>query len=225
MGWMRGLGVVVCVALLAARTARAEDPGPGPSPPTNEGELVAGEIAVAALVMTGLGVPGYFAASYQPTYTTVPRSTPTSTALNLAGLAALLGAPALAGRLVCGIGRWSTEYDGTCGWSIGFAYVGLLAPSFTWLATTGKRPPDCYDCAIPGPSVPAVLVAYIVGVATGAVVGWNITKRRKEDALALQPIEHAGPPPASLADWTEPAPRWRISEPPGLSVPVLAFAF
>ena len=50
----------------------------------------------------------------------------------------------------------------------------------------------------------AVLVAYLVGVATGAVVGWNLSKVRKDESLALQPIFRAGPPPEALADWCDP---------------------
>jgi hypothetical protein len=192
---------------------------------TSEGELVAGEILVGALVMTGLGIPGHYALSYQPTYETIPRSTPASITLNLAGLAALGLAPALAARLVCGIGRWSSDYEGSCGWAIGLAYLGLLAPAVAAAATTGSQPPNCYDCAIPGPSAAAVLTAYILGVTTGAVMGWNLSKHRKDDSLALQPIERAGPPPAALADWSDPAPTSRLSRPLAATLPAIAFAF
>jgi hypothetical protein len=210
-------------------------PVPHPSPVlstsaarTGEGEFVAAEIVVASLVMTGLGVGGHFALAYQPKYETIPMSTTASTSLNLTGIVALLAAPAIAGRLVCGIGRLSASYEGSCGWSIGLAYIGISAAGFAALATTGKQPTNCDECAIPGPSVVAVLVAYIVGVATGAVVGWNLSKVRKDESLALQPIFRAGPPPAALADWFDPTLRSsvrRTGDAMSVQVPLIAFAF
>jgi hypothetical protein len=190
-----------------------------------DGPLVAAEIVVGGLVMSAIGISSYYAVDYQPTYETIPRSTTASNVLNVTGLIGILGAPVLTARLICGIGRWSTEYEGSCGWAIGLAYLGLLAPSFTWLATAGKQPPNCYDCAIPGPSVPAVLTAYIVGVTTGAVLGWNLSKHRKDEALSLQPIFRAGPPPATLAEWTELLPRAPTNGSIGVTWAAIAFAF
>ena len=181
------------------------------------------EVAVAALIMTGLGVGGYYALSYQPTYETAPRSTTASTTLNLTGLAALLAAPAIAGRFVCSIGRRSADYEGSCGYSIAFAYLGTLAAGIAFEATFRKQPPNCYDCAIPGPSAAAVLISYIAGVTTGAVVGWNLTKRRKDDLAALEPIFRAGPPPEALANWTDPT--LGTSAALRIQVPLIAFAF
>ncbi len=216
--------------------AQASDPDapvrsvPPPSPPAptasgGDGALVAAEILLGGLVMSAIGISSYYAVDYQPTYETIPRSTTASNVLNVAGVIGILGAPALTGRLVCGIGRFSTEYEGSCGWAIGLAYLGLLAPSFTGIATAGKQPPNCYDCAIPGPSVPAVLTAYIAGVTIGAVLGWNLSKHRKEDALSLQPIFRAGPPPARLAEWTDLLPRAPTNGSVGVSWPAIAFAF
>jgi hypothetical protein len=195
---------------------------------TGEVELVAAEIVVASLVTTGLSVGGYYALAYQPTYETIPTSTTASSTLNLMGIVALLAAPAIAGRLVCGIGRLSSDYEGTCGWSIGLAYLGLVAAGFADFATTGKQPANCDECAIPGPSVVAVLVAYIVGVTTGAVVGWNLSKVRKDESLALQPIFRAGPPPAALADWFDPTLRSSgrgTGDAMSVRLPLVAFAF
>jgi hypothetical protein len=120
------------------------------------------------------------------------------------------------------------ELRGTCGWSIGLAYLGIAAAGFAALATTGKQPANCDECAIPGPSALAVLVAYIVGVTTGAVVGWNLSKVRKDESLALQPIFRAGPPPEALADWLDPTLRSsgrRTGDAMSVQVPLVAFAF
>ena len=90
-----------------------------------------------------------------------------------------------------------------------------------------QPPANCDECAGTGPSAVAVLVTYIVGVTTGAVVGWNLSKTRKDDSLSLQPIFRAGPPPAALADWSDPALRslGRQDDVMSIQAPLIAFAF
>jgi hypothetical protein len=65
-------------------------------------------------------------------------------------------------------------------------------------------------------------------VALGAVIAWNVSKHKKDESLALQPMTRAAPPREALADWTEPLVRssGRIAVGgAGREVPLIAFAF
>jgi hypothetical protein len=189
---------------------------------TNEAALVAGEVAVSTLTLGAIGLAGSYALVYEPAQGNLPVARPTtaSTALNIGGLTALVAAPYLAAKLVCGIGRWSSDYEGGCGSAIGIAYgVGGLATLVALGATTHPPPPSCNECANTGPSSTALLISYVAGATFGAVIGWNLSKRRKDGSEAfLQPITRAGPPRAALAEgiaWT----------PVSAQMPLLAFAF
>jgi hypothetical protein len=117
---------------------------------TGEGEWVAAEIVVASLVMTGLGVGGHFALAYQPTYETIPMSTTASTTLNLTGIVALLAAPGIAGRLVCGIGRLSSSYEGLAGGlSASPTLESRQLDSHLW-RPLGNSPPTATSAPFPG---------------------------------------------------------------------------
>ena len=195
---------------------------PAPQAPTNEGALIAGEVALSTLTLSAIGVAGSYALVYHPPQRDMPLppTTAASTALNLAGLTVLLAGPLIAAKLVCGVGRWSSAYEGSCGPSIGLAYaVGGVATLVVDGATTHPPPASCNECANTGPSAAAVLIAYVAGATIGAVVGWNLSKHRKDSSQAwLQPISRGAPPLAVLAQrvgWT----------PLAVQAPLLAFAF
>jgi hypothetical protein len=214
-----------------AQEADPESPAPppratvtatAPQARTNEAALIAGEVALSTLTLSAIGVAGAYALVYHPPQGNMPLppSTAASTTLNLVGLAALLAGPLIAAKLVCGVGRWSADYEGGCGLSIGLAYgVGGVAASVADGVTTHRPPATCNECANTGPSAPAMLIAYVAGATIGAVVGWNLSKHRKDGSQAwLQPIYRAGSPPLGISqrlEWT----------PVVAQVPLLAFAF
>jgi hypothetical protein len=157
-------------------------------PRTSEAALIAGEVALGTVTASAIGVAGAYAFVYQPPQfdSAIPRTTAGSTALNLVGLTALLAGPLVAAKLVCGVGRWSSEYEGGCGGAIGLAYVvGAAAALAADAATTHPPPASCDDCPYTGPSFAPVVIAYVVGVSVGAIVGWNLSKHRKDGGLAL----------------------------------------
>ena len=144
--------------------------------------------------------------------------------LTIAGAAVLLVGPAIAGRVVCGVGRGSEHFEGDCGWSIGGAYLGMLV----LLPATVASGLVVHDDAGGTVSAVVLLGGYALSTAAGATIGWNRTKRPLRPDLELQPITRAGPPPAAMAAWTEPlvrpSARSNIGA-PQLAVPLLAFAF
>jgi hypothetical protein len=199
-----------------------------PGSSTDEGALIAGEVALGALTVSAIGVAGYYAVAYQPPQLdmVIPRTTATSNALNLGGLAALIAAPFLAAKVVCRVGGSSADYEGGCGFSVGLAY-GLGATAALVAAAATSRPPPSDPGCNPDGGCPtgtsgspiATLIAYAAGCTIGAVVGWNVSKHRKDGLLAwLQPIDRAGPPRAMLAEQIE----WT---PAVIQAPLVAFAF
>jgi hypothetical protein len=199
----------------------------GPS----EATLIAGEFAGASLALLVIGIGGYYAVSYAPSANPIPSSTPASTALNLSGLVLLAASPALVGRLVCAIGRSSSAYEGSCGSSIGYAYIGTLVvlPVATLLTLGNRdRPFDWEVGGGPTTSKAGVLVGYIVGAALGATFGWNLSKRPKPEFAWIQPANRAGPPPEEVAPWNDLlAKRLPLDSPHSetIAVSILAFAF
>jgi hypothetical protein len=225
------------------RATQQIDPDVAPPPPPrpsslspsarlggpSEGLLIGGELIVGSLTAAGLGVGGAYALSYAPPSSNgIPRSTTASTALNLGGLATLLASPFVVGRLVCAIGRLSVDYEAGCAGTIGTAYASGLG---LWLVaielTAHAPPPTCNECATTH-NGKAELLGYVSGVALGAVIGWNLSKRKRDESVALHPINNAGPPPATLAAWTEPlvrtSQRTTVAG-SGCEVPLIAFAF
>lgn len=112
---------------------------------------------------------------------------------------ALAPMPAAAGFLVCAIGG-SGLYEGPCRAPIVGAYVGALALGPGALAgamfcgTSVASGSDCLRAVLVG-----MAIAYVVGVPTGAVVGWNMAKtvhRGRVAAGAPAPLVVASPPPS-----------------------------
>jgi hypothetical protein len=97
----------------------------------------------------------------------------------------LLALPALQGLAVCGVGKLSQDYDGSCLWPIGGAYLGAVALFPVALAGRG---------ASQGPLEGAltVVVGLGLGVLIGAPIGatwaWNASKewQRPESSGASQ---------------------------------------
>jgi len=102
-----------------------------------------------------------------------------------------LVAPIVAGLVVCQVGRRSVLYTGRCPAAVAGAYVGAVAGTLSGLllgyavcsgsSTSSSSSPDSgssggWDCA--APIVIAGSIGYLVGTATGALVGWNISKQR-----------------------------------------------
>ena len=178
--------------------------------------LVMVEGITGAIVATGVGavgVAGLVAGGWGD-----------SLPLTVVGGAVLLAGPAIAGRLVCGIGRGSKDFGGDCGRSIGGAYLGMLV----LLPATIASGLVVHDRAGGTVSVLVVLGGYALSTAAGATMGWNRSKRPLRPDLELQPITRAGPPPAAVAAWTEPLVRSSARDATGaprLAVPLLAFAF
>jgi len=108
-----------------------------------------------------------------------------------------LVAPTVAGLVVCQVGRWSVLYTGRCGAAIAGAYVGALGGTLSGLllgyagcsgsSSSSSSNPDSgssggWDCV--APIIIAGSLGYLVGTATGALVGWNISKQPKDLAVA-----------------------------------------
>jgi len=106
--------------------------------------------------------------------------------------ASFLVAPIAAGLVVCQVGRWSVLYRGRCGAAVAGAYVGAVGGTLAGLllgyagcsgaSTTSSSSSDIgssgsWDCAA------TILIGggigYVLGTATGALVGWNISKQPK----------------------------------------------
>jgi hypothetical protein len=202
---------------------------PAPLTGPSEAFLVAGEVLVGSLSITGLGLAGYYGLAYAPSSTDgVPRSTTGSTTLNLGGVAVLLAGPAIAGWLVCTIGKRSITYEGRCGATMGFAAAaGVTLAVVADGLTTHAPPAGCDECASTH-SGAATLIGYVAGVTLGAVITWNISKHKKEESFALQPITRAGPARNALADWTAPLVRSsgrNTMSNSGPVAPLIAFSF
>ena len=88
---------------------------------------------------------------------------------------ALLAGPAMAGSIVCGIGKKDAYYEGKCLPAVVGAYVGSLsALPLAYLGcmaddnSKGERDFRCVTGAISG-----FLVGYVLGTTIGANVGWH----------------------------------------------------
>jgi hypothetical protein len=139
------------------------------------------------------------------------------------GFVALLAAPAATGGVVCAIGSGSDYFDGRCGTAVSGAYVGALAAiPMAILFSTRPNNSDLLP-----PAVSGALLGYVIGTTVGAVVGWNVSRTRKDapraDAARLDALAAARGAP-----WREPLlPRGAALEGggPRLTAPVLAFRF
>jgi hypothetical protein len=118
--------------------------------------------------------------------------------------------PALAGAAACGVERGSTVYKGSCAGPILGAYLGAatavpLAAAGAYLWPSDGEWYEHWEGMLLGFGV-----GWLVGTASGAVIGWNVvrTPRLYQPALA---------PPPRLVQGRE----------PGLRViaPLVAFAF
>ena len=183
--------------------------------PGEEAILVTGEVVLASLAAAGVGAIGWYAAGGGAYYGSLP--------LFGAGVLALSSGPALVGRMVCGIGRASTRYEGGCGWAMGGAYLGLV---MIWplAKLTEYHLPGADEAFVPGW---ALLAGYAGGAALGATVAWNLSKRAKPGFVSIEPITRAGPPPEARAAWTDPLVRVANRGAGGqrVAISLIAFAF
>jgi hypothetical protein len=143
--------------------------------------------------------------------------------------AAVAVTPGIGSLVVCGVGKTSDYYEGSCAAPIIGGYVGALALGLGLayagtgaFATSG--PADGNGSAI-GVVIGAAL-GVIVGTAVGATVGWNLGKHRRGTVLAIAP---KAPPPAALAGWPELGARPAATGVPraggAISVPLLSLRF
>lgn len=118
----------------------------------------------------------------------------------------VLVAPVVAGLVVCRVGRWSVLYRGRCGAAVAGAYVGALGGTLAGLllgfagcsgasATTSSGDggswggnDDCFTGVIIAGSI-----GYVLGTATGALVGWNISKQPNDPPVT--DAANSGPDP------------------------------
>jgi hypothetical protein len=138
------------------------------------------------------------------------------------GVGALIGAPALAGFAVCGLGGTSKFYQGSCAPAVGGALVGALTSiPFTllgcWVYDDSRDHLGCTSGAILG-----FLLGYCVGTAAGATIGWHLGKSPRAADFAGR----AGRPWATWRPGPEPRrPSDRGHQGLRVSVPLLAFEF
>jgi len=145
---------------------------------------------------------------------------------NIFGLS-VLAAPAVAGLVVCGVGTWSLLYEGRCGAAVAGAYIGGVAglvPGGLLLAACSSD--DCLTTV-----VVAVIAGYVLGVSTGALVGWNLSRQPKQLPVAeaaaptLQPGQDDLPPAEGERATPARIVRSGESSPHQLVFPVFAAAF
>jgi hypothetical protein len=216
----------------AAPTPAAVDPEPPPAAPLrlrppftapaarppsgSDAGLIAGEVLVGVLTSTAsLIVAGAVAG-----------------AVPVVGVPLVLLAPAATGGVVCALGGTSDLTTGRCGSAIGGAYVGslLMIPTAYLFYSLASDSPDGLDKL--GALLGGAVIGYLVGTTVGAVIGWNVAKEPKGDAVARRPpaVDAAGQRQA-LADasvrasWTEPLRPRGVDRGARLTVPLVAFRF
>jgi hypothetical protein len=144
---------------------------------------------------------------------------------------ALLGigaTPAVGGLVVCGMGRTSKNYEGSCAPPILGGYLGalVLGISMAYVGAAEFAPSISdggTDSAV-GAALGAAL-GVIVGTAVGATIAWHVSKhpRAPDVTLALGPPLT---PPAALASWSDLQARPTAARAPtAVGVPLLSLRF
>jgi len=103
------------------------------------------------------------------------------------GGAAILAGPALAGWVVCGLGRTSADYEGSCVAPVVGAYVGALLaiPAAAVGCRLDHSSGGDNDTGCIGGAIVGFLLGYFVGAPLGATILWHAAKHpRSPDAQA-----------------------------------------
>jgi hypothetical protein len=194
------LSLLVSAAATAGEPAAGAAPLAGPSavgdPPVEAG-LGGVQLVVGALATFGSSVFLIWAGEQT-------KAAP----LVLAGVAA---GPGMGGWAVCALGRLSASYDGACYGTIGGSYLGALvlaipAAIFGYYELAPPISDGGYDHTFG--AFYGAAGGYLLGAAVGAVIGWHLTKQRRNQAPAKTPIPASPQTPASAPyDWSDLRPR------------------
>ncbi len=137
--------------------------------------------------------------------------------------------PAAGGRIICGLGQSSQEYEGGCAPTIVGGYLGALLLGIPmWYVGAAAFSPATSDGGNDR-GVGAVLGAalgVVVGTAVGATIGWQASKERRDALLDDLTLGPPPPPPARAAAWSELQPRSVTARAPvAVAVPLLSLRF
>jgi hypothetical protein len=209
------------ITVLPGRTASPSArplavPAPIPTPPS-EGGLTAAQILLGTLATLGIGsttVLVFAGLDYAP--------------LLYLGLAIT---PAIGSAAVCGVGRWSRSYEGSCAPAVIGGYLGAIvvgtALGLFLVSINAFAFDDNQEFNDRANFAIGAFLGGTIGTAVGSTIGWHLGKHLRADAgAAVSLFAPPVPPPAALADWPELRTR-SIAAPTGLVVnlPLLAVRF